>query len=106
MSSSTNIENRLRPRPDYADFDDQRLTQHTVVAVRWFIIVAWLSINHYRTTITTLLVLVDLIGFGVILLNTWLQIRLIQGRPDQVIHRRINHHKFFIVILLNSDNPG
>ncbi len=81
MTASTNSETTASVTPDYADFEDQRHTQRTVVFIRWFVLIAWLSINHYRNPFTSLLLIVDLIGLGVILINLWLHIRLIRGRP-------------------------
>jgi signal transduction histidine kinase len=67
-------------RPAYADFEDYRYMQRIVVVVRWFVIVLWLVINHWRATVDDSLLFVDLIGVGVILLNGWLHWKLHRGR--------------------------
>ncbi len=72
-------------QPAYADFEDYRYMQRIVVVVRWFVIVSWLAVNHYRVDWDVTLLYVDLIGLGIAILNGWLHLRL---RADRPVSRR------------------
>ena len=67
---------------DYAVFDDYRYSQRIAVAVRWFVLGAWLFLLNYRADVATATLLV-LNGMGLVLivLNGFLQWRIKQDRP-------------------------
>ena len=69
------------PAPSYADFDDFRHNQLVVVLVRWFLLVSWVTINHWSATWDLTLLYVDLIGLTAIVLNARLHIKLRRGEP-------------------------
>lgn len=50
---------------DYAVFDDYRYSQRIAVAVRWFVLGAWLFLLNYRADVATATLLV-LNGMGLV----------------------------------------
>ena len=67
---------------NYAVFDDYRYSQRIAVAVRWFLLGAWLFLLNYRTdTATANLLILNGMGLVLIALNGFVQWRIWRGRP-------------------------
>ena len=68
--------------PAYAEFDDYRYSQRIAVMVRWFVLVAWLSLVNYRANVEggTLYALNGM-GIGLAFANAYVQWRILRHRP-------------------------
>ena len=66
--------------PSYADFDNYRATQRIAVVTRWIMLLTWLSFINYRADESNLLYL-NIMGGALVILNSFLQWKLWQGKP-------------------------
>ncbi len=68
--------------PSYAEFEDYRSSQRIAVAVRWFVLVTWLILINVNTDdAATTLVILNAMGGAILLLNAFLQWRILRGVP-------------------------
>lgn len=68
--------------PSYADFEDYRSSQGIAVVVRWFMLVAWLTLINYRPSeYNASLITLNAMGGGLVVFNAYVQWRILRGRP-------------------------
>lgn len=63
------------------DLGDVRLSQRIIIAVRWFLIVTWLILIHYREPFDGTLATLDGMAAVLVALNGYLTYRIVVDRP-------------------------
>ncbi|MCI0438135.1 MAG: sensor histidine kinase [Chloroflexi bacterium] len=68
--------------PTYAVFDDHRYSQRVAVMVRWFLLIGWLFLVNYQPdTSGATLLLLNVMGVSLAILNAYVHWRIWVGRP-------------------------